>query len=791
MSVPFFNLKCEDLKTEVFKRTNQYIYFSDDDDVRFEDTIKVESKEDFISIPEPDIEQTVSALCLLKEGKSCAVYSPFYESRYSPYPMIISAVYLLSNTTYSYLVIGGKKEWEVVLNNVYRHGNIGNHPLMKYYRFKDILKSNSLNPDTTRRKQSYRVRWLLSSFYQDDLWDQLEDIALIIVDLTSGNSPRFDKTGIEGIMNYSSNSSIPAVFFLKNPLDSISRYLKESGVELVTPKIEMKDIQPHETPTVPIPNSSNYELNSFLKQYDLRSYKISKNGIKKKIEIIYIEDQDKFRELYNKFNNFLSSLNINRDDSYVKYVKSLGRSLLNEAMEFTGAVNTNTSVKFEWLTHPLGTSRDRFNDAIWMLNEEATESAKEVIDVIDSIMREFESKVTPKGTNLAVTVNAFLNENKTVRVLGKRDALSPFLQHVLPYDSQYIQNMIVPPDQLESADPADILIFLNPVCGRESMKLLTSCAEKLIIINYPWEKKNTLCSTEKIRKLIEIKDSDENFIEVKDSGDISSNQPVNEQYSEIKKENVPSIPQFYDFDDDLPDNEEEEEENFIDFAAVFGKDGDYTVQKWIVPIQNREVIMPGNRQIVLIKDNETYTGIPSQLKPGDVILISKDFNPKSLSDFVWEIMEKKYGIRRKTHPGNQWREKLKEYIFKHPGITYPQILEKLNENGNIGISTAAAIYLWLESDTIIGPFSNGTLEAIASLVGSKEKINEWKRGIQEIRQKHRRLSIYIGYLSRYNATNLKEKNNEDDIVVPELNIRLSELSKLVQFASVTGYPRKM
>lgn len=808
MNNPIINQNCESIRGKVFKEVEAYVYFSEDENVKLEDTRKFELVEDNIAVPQVDIEQTVRALCHLQEGKSCAIFSPSYESNYLPYPMIISAIPLLFGfETFSYLVIGGKHEWEIVLKSVYRHGNVGNHSLLKYYDYRDILNVRTGESQATKRKPRKCTRWIFSGFFNSDLWDHLDDIALIIVDLATGTHPKLDKTDVETIMSYSSRKSIPAVFFLRNPLDKVAEYLSEFGVEMIPPRVEASKLDPLDTQQIFSHHTRNEDLDTFLTSYNLRNYKINKNGIKKTVEIRLTGEDHEFRDLYQKFFEFKSSLTTSDSSSYGRRVYYLGRALFDAAMEFTGAINTNLIGRFEWIAHPIGAARAAFFDVIWGLSDASRDLATELIDKVDSIMREFETKPTPKGRCLIEILENCKKENKTPIVMGKAEALRGFLLNVLSEYAPDVEQLIVPPDQLENAYSSDLLIILNPLYGRERTKLLTSCASKLVILNYPCQQKMTKKSIEEVQKLIggngvpfehnvgnepKLNDTSEGIINViLTVNDNSADKTEGKTFIELDGETEINSLEFNDFNDMTDeDGEDEEDEDFPYLSALPGNDDSFDLPKWIVPIENREVLIPENRKIVLVKENKTYLTTPSRLKSGDKILITKDFNPRSLSDFVWEIMERKFGIKRKTHPGNEWREKLKEYIVRNPGITYPQVFERLKQHGNIQIQTPTAIYLWLESDDIIGPHDIETLEAIAGLFGLQEKVKEWQTGIQFIRSRHRRLIRHLWQVAKYNATELKERYNEDYVVDPKLGIRISEISNLVRFAIVTGTPRK-
>jgi hypothetical protein len=787
----------------VYEDSTSYVFFSDNDEVKSNDTSEVQF-EDYISVPQIDIEQSVRALCLAKDGKSSAIYSPIYESKYLPYPIIISARKILYGAGNSkYLVIGSKAQWRTVLKNVYCHGNLGNHPLSRDYGFRDIL--NIKTKDECPKQKSYKfVRWVLSGFFNSDLWDEIRDVALIIVDMVTDNSPKLDKTDIEAILSYSNRSATPVVFFIKGYNDNLAEYLKENGVEILTPIADIPTTAFFK-PQVYSHHTHDEELSTFLTDYNLRSYKINKNGLKKVIEIRIIEDNKCFSNVYQKYLELTSSLRMSDSNSYGRHVYFLARTFYDSLMEFTGNVNANINGRFEWLTHPIGVNRARFYDAIWNLSDTSQTLAKELIEEADSIIKNFETKKTPKGESLSEILTSYQDQNKTIVLLGKQSAMDGFFRNTFPERASSFERYLVAPDQLENAHLSDIMILLNPVYGRDKTKLLTSCSSKIIILNYPWQTSVTEKSIKDIKEFSSgerfssreidsgTDDNRDDSIEVSVIGAINQTNHNKEEVPIETAEKTPIGDFWFNESSDLFEDEPEEDtdEDLPYLNAILDNNDSYEIPKWMVSIENREVVIPENRKIVLVNDQKTYLVKVSKLRPGDRILITKDFNPKSLSDFVWEIMERRFGIMRKTHPGNEWREKLKDYMMEHPGITYPQLFEKLKQMGGVGIETPAAIYLWLESYDIIGPHDFETLEAIAKLVNSEDRSREWWEGIKFIRMRHRRMIRHLWKIFTYSAKELKEKNEEDYVVDTVLGIKISDISKLVRFATVTGTPRKV
>lgn len=775
--------------------------------VKYNDILQVRSFEDYISVPLIDIEQSIIALCLAKEGKSSVVCSPFYESEYLPYPIIISGRKLLFDSENStYLVIGGKTQWEIVLKNVYCHGNLANHPLSKYYGFRDILNVKR-NETVSKRKTSKTERWVLSGFFNSDLWENLKDVDLIIVDMVT-TTPKLDKRNIEAILSYSKREKIPVVFFINASMDKHTEYLKSNGLKFLTSPIDLpkQTIFPIPTLHISAHHTRDEQLDMFLTAYNLRSLKINKNGLKKSIEIRKIIENDSLSDIHSKYSELIFSLKSRDYNKNGRNASFLAKMLYDSLMEFTGNVRiNNTNSEFEWLTHPIGINRARFYDAIWNLSEFSNSIANKLIDQADSIMKNFESKMTPKGEYLSKLLLDYFSQDKTMVIIGKESAFSGFFRNTFQERSSLFEQFLVEPDQLEKAPISDVIIFLGQIYGRDKAKLLTSCSRNIIILNYPWQTSGTKKSIYEIKEFlsgehfsskgIDSGTNDKHFdlIEFSESFVIDHTKKNEEGVlNETRWKDLTTDLILNEFGDLFGDKMEQEPDEGLSYSdEVLEKNDSYGSNKWVVSIENRDIVIPDYRKIVLVKEKKTYMVRASKLNPGDRILITKDLNPKSMSEFVWEVMERRFGIKRKTHPSNEWREKLKRYVIDHPGITYGQILEKLKQMRDIEIETPAAIYLWLISYDVIGPNDLKTLEAIAKLVNSEDKLKEWWKGIQDIRMKHRRLIRHIWRVFTYNAKELKERNDENVVVDHTLGIKISDISQMVRFATVTGTPRKV
>ena len=803
---------CETIKSKILEETNKFRFFSGSEHVRSGTTNHFQRFVNYISVPNIDVETTINALCRAREGKSSAIYSPFYESHYMPYPLILSARPLLfGQGSYSYLVIGGRREWPPILERVYCHGNTDNHPLFEDYGFRDILNTRPAEGQTGKRKARKYIRWVFSGFHNDKLWYGLKDIALVIVDLTSDDTRDLERIDIEAILAYSSKESIPVIFCLKNPLDKIGGMLYELGVEIIPPTIVLEENQ-QLISQIPI-QTHDEELKDFLTQYNLRSFKFSQNKFNKIVEIKQIDQNGYFQDFYRQYLELKANLKTFDSNSNGRYAISLARKLYDSVMEFPGAVNTNGGQGFDWRDHTIGQSRENFSDKFFKLSltNDSVESGDLFLERADAILREFEFKPTPKGHVLIDELKMNQQKNLSSIIMGEKNTLSDFIGNIVSEEDSLGEITIVSPEDLENAKNSDSLIMLTPVYNKERAKLLTSCTERILMLNYPWEVPIDKKAVEEVKTLTKSWENKNHGTLLKTRGTSQASDEtiklivtqVYRPYPENRVNDPVEINEFLEYNDDLfqdsegsaDDKEEEwdEDEDYSYLDSFLPEDDSISFSKWKVPIENMEIIIPENRKIVVIRDNnKPDTTTPSHLKPGDLILISKDFGLKTISDFVWDIMEKRLRINRRNHPSNEWREKLREYMRKTPGISYSQVYEKLSSHGAIGIKTPSAIYLWLESEDIIGPKDLETLQTIANFLGLESRLKDWQKGIKTVRSIHNRMMRYIWRVAKYSASKLNGESYEDyDIIDPRLGISIPELAKLVRFVTVTGPPKKI
>ena len=175
---------CEEIKEKVFSVKDSYVYFSEEERNRYEDTLTVTEHEDRIFIPISDIMQTINALCLSIQGKACSVSSPVYESNYIAYPALMSAVPLLLDSKSYYLIAGNKRLWEKIISCSYRHGTVGNHPLMKRFVYRTISDINESSGNRMNVKSGKAIKWITSGLLNTEQWQKSNNISLIIADLT-------------------------------------------------------------------------------------------------------------------------------------------------------------------------------------------------------------------------------------------------------------------------------------------------------------------------------------------------------------------------------------------------------------------------------------------------------------------------------------------------------------------------------------------------------------------------------------------------------------------------------
>lgn len=789
---------CEEIKEKVFSVKDSYVYFSEEERNRYEDTLTVTEHEDRIFIPISDIMQTINALCLSIQGKACSVSSPVYESNYIAYPALMSAVPLLLDSKSYYLIAGNKRLWEKIISCSYRHGTVGNHPLMKRFVYRTISDINESSGNRMNVKSGKAIKWITSGLLNTEQWQKLNNISLIIADLTGENQYGIQKTDIENILNYSKSKSLPVIFFKGNNSEKISKYLCD--LEVIDTSWSFDGIGEVRSNSVlgEQLNTKDDLLRNFISIYNQRSLNISKFGIKKRIYIKLTAESVEFKKVYHTWVSLLKSVDLYDHNKHAKYVTKLSSKLLRAILEFPGQVSKEQG-EIEWRNTSIGMLKEDFYRNIWSLNENSMRIARELNDNIDQILKKYEVNPTPLGKILKETVIEYLNSGKEPVLLGDKDLLTRFFMNDISEETGILFSKIVSVDHLEEIDYANPLIKLGPFINNDKTKLLTSRTNNLVLLIYPWLRNKTENAIKEVQFLIKLKTQNHDTgIENKEDKKMLEQEEIIEVNYEGKEGEFISereeLPELFESAEE-EDNDEFETENLSIFDGshylLNNGEPDYDkIPKWIVSLGEKDTIIPENRRIIVLTDEKATSKSPKQLKPGDRILITKDFNPRSISDFIWEIMEKRMKIKRSTHPGNQWRIKLIEYKNDQK-ITSRQIFERLQNIGNIGIMTPVAVYLWLINDEVIGPLDRNTLNAIARLVGQTDKIMEWQQGIKYIRSLHNKLIRHLWRIVEYNANGVDGKFEDDYMIDEKLGIKASELSKLILIAKVSSLPRRI
>lgn len=805
MTNPLRGITEERARTVVKEECSHYRYLSDRKDIRGKFRRFDRMPEDGISVPFQDQEIAVKVLTNIGEGRNCMVVSNSYNNSFSPYPLLITARPLLREFDYyPFLVIGGKAVWKSILESVYRHGDTGNHPLSSEHRFPDVSQVSHTTNGIGRKRIGKKQKWIFSGFMNSDQWDTLGNISLIVVDLVSDASDDPDQSSIMEILQYSTEHRVPVVFYLDNPWDQIYKYLSEKGLTQVysntSESSEGREWGKNlKTDTV---ISQDPALADFIKGYRTRVSNLRKNTGKRHITIQILNDDSILASIISKKNKAFNMLSGNEEDIAITKVKRISQKITSLTLSELG-----------WTGHPRGDKMvaelaipsmlTYLYRLIWVqgIGDEFREAIVDFGDSVRAFVDFYFDLPTQKGLELLDMINEVTQSGNSCTVVVASDELEDEYTSLLEING--IRGVDVRSYfTLRGSKEPDTAIFVDPPFGWSTNRLMLS-SENVIILSYRYQAKAARNSTENVVNFIKSSSSkqgegvdregvsdDSNLIDVKVSGNVtevsSKGREGTGKKSDMEMELDDSI--VPEFNESWSGTDFDDFEEDIDDQTVEQYDGIESQEaRYLIETESGPVRVPESRKIPTIRSGRTFMASPKNIWPGDIILVSKDFNPRPLSDYVWYIMKRAYGISREAHPGDEWRRKLKDYRDAHPEMTKSDILEQLKKMGDTTIMTTVALYEWLDYNEVIGPKSPGTVLAIARLTGCEDRYEDWLRGIRDIRSLHNKLMKHLWKIAKFNIKRLRRGayDTENFYLDRKLKISISDLSKLMTFAEVT------
>ena len=793
----------ETLREAVYKESSHFCYFSTSEETRLLFPRPLDLSEDRVYIPDTDKELAIESLFFAGQGENVVAISPYYECKYSPYPLLISARTLLRGTMSSILLIGGKSVWKDMLKNTYAHGIKGNNALEENYRFPDLSHYSYSTNGIRGSVGNKRTRWIFSGFFNGELWPTIDKTALILVDFTSGGLLDVGESSIDEILNYAESAKIPCIFYLRNKWDKFAEILKHKrskfiSVEPVTKNQVIENLPPKDISVY------DRNLEKMIISYNTRARKIFKLTSERNYHIERVMNFEQSDEIYINFKNAKSLIVKNGPNEFDDNLLRILWRLIISVQSTLGKFKTTDS-EIDGSYPEILELKNKLYDSIFKHDGEIKESLEDLNESVTNFILQYREELTPKGEALIRLLDNFVAKDKTCTVVSESSRSSELIRVILQSTDKYGDKVnITSYSELQNSPETDQLIFLSPPIGLAKGSLLTSTSNNLIILSYKGQEQ----FAEKIINDIDTSNSEKSpddelqgierreryNINLSKSGYRNSNtnedaiEPeisLNEEPSELAERDYLDFElSLSDFDDYALESEEYTEgpltsEDFADNA------------RYLIELGDDSIVVPEDRKMVLIRDGKSHFIFPSKLRPGDIIMVNKGLSPKLMSEFVWEIMQKEGRIDRNKHPSNEWRRLLRDYMDGHPELNYSGLYELLKNHGKLGIAHPEAISLWLANDDIIGPRDMETMQTIGAFLSAGDRWKVWWSGVREVRSLHYKLMRHLGSIAKYNSAKLHNQDYEDYYVDRRLKISISDISKYVVFRRVTAFPKRI
>lgn len=801
---PLYMVSKETLRDAVYKESSYFCYFSTSEETRFLFPRPLYLAEDRVYIPDTDKELAIESLFYVGQGENVASISPYYECKYSPYPLLLSARTLLMGTMSSILVIGGKSVWKNMLKNTYAHGNKGNIALEEDYRFPDLSHYTYSAHGITGRISNKKARWIFSGFFNCDLWHTLDKIALILVDFTSGELLNVGESDIDEILNYAESAKIPCIFYLRNKWDKFAEILKDKRPKFISVKPVTKSKAIEDSPPKDI-SVYDKNLEKMIISYNIRARKIFKLTRERNYHIERVRNFEQSDEIYKNFKYAKSLIDKKVPNEFDgNFLRILWR-LITSVQSTLGKFKT-TDFEIDGSYPEILELKNRLYDSIFKHDGEIKEALEDLHESVMNFILQYRDKLTPKGEALIRILEDFVAKDKTCTVVSESSRSSELIKVILQSTDKYGENVhVISYGELQNSPETDQLIFLNPPIGLAKGTLLTSTSNNLTILSYKgqeqWAEKLIkdliALSSEKSPDDNELQDlewreryninlSKSGYINSKtNENEIEVESRLNEELSELAERD------YIDFDLSLSDFDDYalESEEYIEGTMTNDDFGGN--ERYLIELGGDSMVVPEDRKMVLVRDGKSHFVFPSKLRPGDIIMVNKGLTPKLMSEFVWEIMQKEGRIDRNKHPSNEWRILLRDYMDNHPELNYSGLYELLKSHGKLGIAHTEAISLWFANEDIIGPRDMETMQTIGAFLSAGDRWKTWWSGVREVRSLHNKLMRHLGSIAKYNSAKLHDQDYEDYYVDRRLKISISDISKYVVFRRVTAFPKRI
>lgn len=764
-----------------------------------------------LAIPQIDREiASLIVLCLM-EKRSAGLLYPFPESDFSILPLLGPLAHLLVGTPGYHVLASRSCDWKEVYKKIGKNQTCQRDEQLRFlHPYGTVGMNGQIVSHATSRDSTRKVNIVFSraSSSAPLVWN--DDIRGIIVDVGPPRA-RLSARRVNELLNLSISHNVPCVVIFNNANSAARHLLDENRIEILSWRKERES-------EVAQPDVENTKMaahsGDFPDTYHSWSSKIRSGECNRPVRILEIADSDEMTDGLQELNARLSSLLASSQPNsarhleesilaYASFVESRARTMWTTKSDYDRAASESyCGESMEASSIRL----DRMSRELYSQNARVATEAIRFSDQYRRVVKVLDSVDTAKSRYVERNIRS--------------EQIEPS-QCLLNYGRipQKASNIFLERCCLEKARPscssshnlssmpngACILLPGYPLYANCSL-LFTASAQQTTVLCYPWEipilkrriehmcrcaatwHSNTVAFLQKIASPQSVDQgrvcgdgfSDPDLISVETS----------ERFG--RRDGPPTNVTLRDLYDFLELGERPESEVMTPSSESVQRYTDVgSNPKWLVTTDQGRLLVSEDRKLTVVCHTYTEACLPANIRVGDVIMVGKDFNPRPMSDYVWDIMAMR-GLTKEGAIWREWKKRLREYVESRPGEDSRTVFESLRELGSCGIETPQAVYAWLNSDDLIGPQSKDTIMCLGKLLGATQAECElWWASIRQVRSALMSAYSHLWKLARYHASHLASGDSEDVIVSPELDIWLSDLSELVTFARVISQPQYM
>lgn len=766
-----------------------------------------------LNVPKIDREIAALALLCLVRRKSAGILYPFPESDFSILPLLGPLAHLLVGVPGYFVLVSRSYDWKEVYGKVRRSESEGRGESLRYlHPFGAVgmdgrIISHATSLDSTKKTNIVFSR---ASSLSSLVWN--DEIRGLVVDVGPPRA-RIDSRRIADLVDMASAHSIPWVVIFCNPSCSVRGIIEERGIGILSwqcgPEVDETDVSSQASAAHPVVGLD------FNGSYEVWSSKIRMAKSMPRVELLELEDTSELSQELKELNldlySLLRSANLGSSGlaeqnllAFASFLESRVRTLWTRKVDF------NRAALQSYCGEALESSLQRFSQTSRQLYERNAKVAIKAIafaDRYDRVLKMLDITNTSKSKQVEHIIRhhdspemfVFLNYGRI-----PQKAFSVFSEFCGSDKTKILsasaKNLSLIP-RVEKIFLPGYPLFTN------AYLLATSSTPDIVVVCYPWETsilKSRVSALENQRAvwvsnsktlLRNILTGESMAVPTRSTtlGELAEITTV-----ETHRERGTSMSvtgdgfSYRDLVDFLEVGERPESDILPQCVSGIREYRDAgTESKWLITTDQGRLYVNETRKMTVVSLTYSDQIEPGKTGIGDIIMVGKDFNPRPMSDYVWDLMAMK-GISKEGAIWREWKRRLKEFVDTHPGEDSESVLERLKELGTCDIQTPQAVYAWLSSDDLIGPQRKDTIMCIGKLLDANSAECElWWASILQVRSALHSAYSHLWKLVKYHASSLAAGDSEDVLVSPELDIWLSDLAELVSFARVISQPQHL